>query len=470
MDLQTPFHFDGTTHPELGGGLQQGNPLVAHEFAITGSLVVTHHGEGDVGDDMMLGQRRGYLLPQPGPDVDGCVLGRLLLTAEGTLPGEQGTLIAIAARLGTGLLQIEVAIAQQLARDTGLGKQVQRQQEYLGIPEHMALVAFATESLGRDAAPLIVRRCHRLEVIEGKVQGDLILIALTLHQHPALQPVRLPLPIGVQRQGIPTEFGMACEVGQGRFGGRLRAKISLERAGDPAGLLEGEAAPAVDMCLDVLHQATILGDEAALGLLRHPATAADDDLIAAIQGAVVTLQILLVEHPHAQLLQMLATRVGEGGIDTCGDLDLGRAIQRGDRQPGQMQLQRLGGQTPGAGDPVAFTGRRAPDQVTAEFAIGQVQLTLVLQPLAPLQREDLPLDLDAHADDVGQVHQFVGVTWRRAVEETGDEHAAHLLGIILLMAGPDADITITRRHQAGVFIEEMQIKSMLCVNLWRIHS
>ncbi|MNR45701.1 hypothetical protein D3C85_1645800 [compost metagenome] len=56
------------------------------------------------------------------------------------------------------------------------------------------------------------------------------------------------------------------------------------------------------------------------------------------------------------------------------------------------------------------------------------------------------------------------------MEQARDIHAANLLGVILFVAGPDADITVPGRHQTGIFIQKMQIKPVLCVDVRLVHS
>ncbi len=146
-----------------------------------------------------------------GPDVEGGgagrPVGRALLAADRP-PREGGALQAELGRPGASQVEGVVPPPQLVGGGVGDGVRQHRQNERLGVPERMAVVAGTGQALGRDGPPL--GPGARLEdVEEGKPHRLLQLaVAVELDVGPLPEVVEVvalagqePVPAGVDRAG-----------------------------------------------------------------------------------------------------------------------------------------------------------------------------------------------------------------------------------------------------------------------------
>ena len=192
MDLQTVANFRRASHPEQRGFHEQRQAFIAHKGVILRCLPVGDNGPRDIRHDMMFSQRGGHFLTNARADVDRCEFWRLFLTARGTLPGEQGARPAVTACFFPGPRQVKPPVAQQTTGNIWSGKEMERQQENFGVPEHVAFIALPGQALGRNTAPFIMGRRHGREVPDRVIQRQLILMFGRRDVHPAVMPDLFP--------------------------------------------------------------------------------------------------------------------------------------------------------------------------------------------------------------------------------------------------------------------------------------
>ena len=140
--------------PVAGGLVEDLGAVVAQELPVTGRGNVAEDAIGHAGGDMDL------LLPGPDPVLPvRRPFRRRLPAGIGGFPGVLRAPEAVLARVLQRARQGMVAIGEQRPRRLGLGEDEEGQQEDLGIPEDMPLVALARERLGADigAGVLLVR-------------------------------------------------------------------------------------------------------------------------------------------------------------------------------------------------------------------------------------------------------------------------------------------------------------------------
>ena len=192
MNFQAPVNLRSAAHPERCRLHQQGQPFIAHKCVITRDLPVGHNGPGNVRHDVVFGQGGGHFLPHARTDVDSRKFRRLLFAARGALPREQRARPAVAAGFFPGPGQVQPAIAQQAAGHLRTGEKMERQHEYFGVPEDVAFIPLAGQSLSGNTAPLIMGWRHGGQMPDGIVQRHLIVRSCRSHFHPGITPFVFP--------------------------------------------------------------------------------------------------------------------------------------------------------------------------------------------------------------------------------------------------------------------------------------
>ena len=192
MDFETTIDFRCASHPERGGFHQQRQPLITHKGIIMCRLPVSDDGPGDICHDVMLSKRGGHLLAYPGTDVDRRELWRFFLPTRRAFPWEQRAGPAVTTGFLPGTSEIQPAITQQAAGNLRAGKQMERQQEYFGIPEYVAFIPLSRQPFRGDTASLIMGRRHRGQVPDRIIQRHLILRFRRRHFHTSVTPDGFP--------------------------------------------------------------------------------------------------------------------------------------------------------------------------------------------------------------------------------------------------------------------------------------
>ena len=106
-----------------------------------------------------------------GSAPSGGELGTFLPTGVGGLPGVARPTGAVLAGVRPCAVQGVVAVAQQRLGGVGLGEDVEREQEDLGVPEHVTPVALPRQRVRPDVDRRILRVRRDHQVVDAEPQG-----------------------------------------------------------------------------------------------------------------------------------------------------------------------------------------------------------------------------------------------------------------------------------------------------------
>ena len=157
------------------------------ELGVAGRCLIADHRVGDVGADV---EGRGAGGPVPGA-----------LVAADRAPGEGG---ASQAELGCALpgeVEGRVTPPERVARGIRDGVREHRQDESLGVPERVTVVAGAGETLGRDRPPLCPGA--GLERVEEREADGQLEVVVSLELHVGARPELVEVGALLLEQAVP---------------------------------------------------------------------------------------------------------------------------------------------------------------------------------------------------------------------------------------------------------------------------
>ena len=160
VDVEVVRPIEAQVQPEFGSLEGDLRPHRPEELAVSRHLDVLADGVDDVGVDVVLG----------GPCQE---IRRSLFAVDGS-PGEEDAVAGQGPRPSPGVLEHAVTVGQDGPGHGRVRVDEERQDVDLGVPEVVAVVGVARESLGRDAG-ITQARGVRVQLEEGPSHGPLCL-------------------------------------------------------------------------------------------------------------------------------------------------------------------------------------------------------------------------------------------------------------------------------------------------------
>ena len=403
-------------------------------------------------------------------------VGAALLAVD-RAPGEERALrVAHDARAFAGLRQHGVTVLQKLSRKGRVGVDEHGQDIALRVPEGVALVALAGQTLRRDVARAVApRRLQQVEEVEAQTLQQRVVAA-------DLKPGVLPesveesaLLLG-QRVEVRRAFaeglrvppqGLRVGVAPGGIADALfkaellarRKRLFKDRA-HAVGRRRGRA----DRQPPVLHGAAD-GEAAVFGLLSHgeqPALGLGSEgaQAAVLAGGVSRIvRVALGDH---------------GGADAALDAQRADPVQAAHAQTRRGQLLMRQAHEPRRLHREGCAALRLPDETAREQTRAQIELALVLEQIALARVEALAVReqhkaLRVHhvADRlmvfrvaVGRLAVADGLGIEHAVEEAALDRLGARCAALLQIAA-QADQTVAEREDRLIFPQVRAVKALL---------
>ena len=428
---------------------------LTREVIVVAGLFVADHRVGDVGRDV---KRRRAGRPIP----------RTLLTVDRP-PGKRRTVQVERLRAFEGLRHRVVAPAQRVARRPRGGVGEHGQDEGLGVPERVPVIAGASQPLGRDRASL--GPGARLEDVKEREADRLLELGITVELDVGPLPevvqvhalgVGQPCPSSVERldQGGPDL------VAHGRGGPLARPSIGHE-LGHPQRLSRrhiggdhdpGEIGKALHCRLgargtldEVIHRHGH-AQAAGLGVVHEDGSVPAVIVKLAAEGCaqgrgragiavagghrLVGHQSGLDDHPARRVDGL--NLVADGGHGALGER----------HQPGGGDAHRLAGRWHPLGAALQHPGAEIePPLVTAQLPVAQVERLIVDE-----QADDLGVgDVDDRLTGLGVAVAGLGVGHRAQLVEPIEIGPGQSEGLSLVEVAPQPDVAVGQReHRLGL--------------------
>ena len=407
------------------------------------------------------------------------IVGRRLLAAD-RAPREQRAALAHLGRAGARLVEDPAPVAQQGARDRGLGVGEERQREDLGVPEVVALVALARQALRGEARPAVAAR--RLEQAEQVEPGPLLerAVAVDLDVRGAPEAVEDLALLG--RQRLEPAVADRRELVAGPADQRLLRVVARRPVGEQLGHGHGAAdrEPGVDLeRRPGLRRAGLEGDGAVAANdvvgggddreARRP-RALDDRAPRPVRLVVDGAQRALGQvRPDPGVVRRLL--VAHARVDGRHELDRGLAVDERDGEVDRRDRRTRERDEPPRDELDGRAARGPPADRPREDAAAQVERPLVGLDRAGREVQGLVADAELDPLAVGDVEQHLvvaGVSVRRLA--VGDRRllveAVHVRAVddvpgVLLEVAAHPEVAVREREDRLVAGGERRVERQL---------
>ena len=457
--LRLPFRPAG---PEAGRVDDDFIAIAIQEILIAGGPEVLLHRKGNIHRDVQLQNARPNFGGLAGDHVR-CAPERrdLAVVLPCGFPRIHRTLAAVFGGFFPGTGQRVVAVFQQSAGRFGLGEQEIGENENFRIPEGMALVAFAAETLGPDAYPIVILQDEAVHVVLSETDGQLVEFVFAVDLDVDLLPQLLPCVGAFGKQMvIPQRFGFPKGV-HALFFQLLHRESLVFPAGVPAGihgaelfhpqglpLLQAEGGAAGNGAAADDGQAVFLSFFAVHPIAAARKLAAGD---AGVQGLAGHAQDAQVVQALGAFVEMLRALVGHLTVDAAFHGKLHIAVQRSDLHAQTQHMLAGHGYEAGEAEGQLLAQRALPHQRALHFAGVEIQRAHIFFRLALQHAEGMAVHADLqlrHVRQVGQLRHFPAVEIIEGARHQQIRRAAY---IVFLQRSPLAQIAVALRKNGFAF-------------------